>query len=113
MHERCLGRRHGPRSQWSVVWACWSQTTSSTRGHASALANALSLDMADWWEATPETYFDLVSKTRLMAVVTETSGEKLAAEIGKMKKGDAVLHAVEHAQGRRWLPQPLRCVVHA
>jgi ParB family chromosome partitioning protein len=81
--------------------------------HASALANALSLDMADWWEATPETYFDLVPKTRLMAVVTETSGEKLAAEIGKMKKGDAVLHAVEHTQGRRWLPQPLRCVVHA
>jgi ParB family chromosome partitioning protein len=81
--------------------------------HASALANALSLDMADWWEATPETYFDLVPKTRLMAVVTETSGEKLAAEIGKMKKGDAVLHAVEHTQGRRWLPQPLRCVMQA
>jgi hypothetical protein len=48
-----------------------------------------------------------------MAVVTETSGEKLAAEIGKMKKGDAVLHAVEHTQGRRWLPQPLRCVMQA
>ncbi len=64
-------------------------------------------------EATPEAYFDLVPKTKLMAVVTETSGEKLAAEIGKMKKGDAVLHAVEHTQGRRWLPQPLRSVMQA
>jgi len=39
-------------------------------------------------EATPEAYFDLVPKTKLMAVVTETSGEKLAAEIGKIRQPD-------------------------
>ena len=82
---------------------------------AQALAQALSLDMADWWEATAETYFTRVPKSKLVAAVAETSGEKTAQEIEKMKKPDAVRHAVEHTQGRRWLPQPLRspCAVVA
>jgi len=75
---------------------------------AQPLVAALKLDMADWWEATEDTYFGMVPKAKLVAAVTETAGEKRGIEIEKMKKPDAVRHAVEHTQGRRWLPVPLR-----
>jgi ParB family chromosome partitioning protein len=38
------------------------------------LMSALSLDMADWWEATPENYLSHVSKDRILSVVNEYAG---------------------------------------
>ena len=75
---------------------------------AAPLARALSLDMADWWEPTPENYLDLVPKTRLMEAVTETAGEQVAAAMLKMKKDGAIAHASRHVLGHRWLPAALR-----
>ena len=74
------------------------------------LARALSLDMADWWEATPENYLGLVPKAKLMEAVTETAGEQVAAAMLKMKKDGAIAHASQHVLGRRWLPAPLRSI---
>lgn len=75
---------------------------------ADALAEALGLDMAQWWEATPATYFDLVPKSKLAAIVRETSTEEAAQALEKMKKDDAVVQAVTHTAGKAWLPMPLR-----
>lgn len=75
---------------------------------ADALAEALGLNMAQWWAATPATYFDLVPKSKLAAIVRETSSEEAAQALEKMKKDDAVAHAVTHTAGKAWLPTPLR-----
>ena len=77
---------------------------------AAPMARALSLDMADWWEPTPENYFDLVPKTKLMEAVKETAGEQVAAAMLKMKKDGAIAHASQHVLGHRWLPVALRSI---
>lgn len=75
---------------------------------AKTLANALSLDMADWWAATPESYLDLVPKAKLIQAVTETVGATFAGEMVKMKKPEAIVYAAKHLFGHRWLPVALR-----
>ncbi len=75
---------------------------------AAPIAKALHLDMSDYWKPTPASYFDLVPKAKLIAAVSEASGPEHAEAIAKMKKADAILHAVKHTENRRWLPQPLR-----
>lgn len=75
---------------------------------ADELADALALDMTQWWEAGPATYFDLVPKSKLAAIVRETSTEEAAQALEKMKKDDAVAQAVAHTTGKAWLPMPLR-----
>ncbi len=78
---------------------------------AAKLANALALDMTQWWVATPETYFDLVPKSKLAGILRETSTEEEALALEKMKKADAVAHTVTHTADKAWLPMPLRPVV--
>ncbi len=75
---------------------------------AAPLAQALSLDMADWWEATPESYLDLVPKAKLVDMVTQIAGVQAAGVLAKMKKPEAVICAAQHASNSRWLPLPLR-----
>jgi len=75
---------------------------------AAPLAAALSLDMADWWQATPEAYLDLVPKAKLVEAVTEIAGEQDASAMAKMKKAEAVNFAAQHATNSRWVPAPLR-----
>ena len=74
------------------------------------IASALNLNMADWWEPTPETYLDLVPKTKLIEMVLEVAGHTESEVMVKMKKPDAIEHAMTHMQGSRWLPTPLRSV---
>lgn len=83
------------------------------RDDAGPLTQALSLDMADWWEATPETYLELVPKAKLIDAVTETAGAQVAGEMSKMKKGEACVFAASHLSGKRWLPTALRSKVSA
>jgi ParB family transcriptional regulator, chromosome partitioning protein len=75
---------------------------------AEPMARALSLDMADWWEPTPENYLELVPKSKLVEAVTETAGQQVAAAMLKMKKDGAIAHASQHVLGHRWLPAVLR-----
>ena len=70
------------------------------------VANVLSLDMANWWEAD-EDYFGRVNLARIVEVVKSASNE-VAAKIEKMKKGEAVKAAVEAMKGKRWLPDFFR-----
>jgi ParB family chromosome partitioning protein len=77
------------------------------------LAQALALDMADWWEATPESYLNLVPKAKLVDMVTDIAGAQAASDLAKMKKTQAVEFAAKHAANSRWLPLPLRPAVEA
>lgn len=73
-----------------------------------ALADALDLDMADWWKPTPGTYLNAVSKTQLIEAVTEQRGAEAAKVMASHKKGDAVAYAAGQLADTRWLPVPLR-----
>lgn len=75
---------------------------------ANALAGALGLDMADWWEPTVEGFLNHVSKAQIVAALKE-AGPGLAADgVEAMKKDVLVNTALARLKGTRWLPVPLR-----
>jgi ParB family chromosome partitioning protein len=76
--------------------------------HADILAGAGGLDMADWWEATQDTYFVRVSKSLILEAVAEGVSKEAAENIAAMKKDAMAVRAEERLSGRRWLPQILR-----
>jgi ParB family chromosome partitioning protein len=73
-----------------------------------AIMAALSLDMADWWEPTPENYLSYVSKDRIIEVVGEAVSPQVAQTMTKMKKGELVESASAKLSGLRWLPGNFR-----
>ena len=75
-----------------------------------ALMNALTLDMADWWEPTPENYLSHVSKDRIIEVVGEAVSPQIAQTMTTMKKSELVEAAEKHLSGLRWLPDNLKIV---
>lgn len=80
-------------------------------GMSDALADALDLDMADWWTPTPGKFLASVSKAALIKTVAEATGEDASKAMGAMKKAEAIAYADAKLQGTRWLPVPLRRVV--
>ncbi|SEP42859.1 ParB/RepB/Spo0J family partition protein [Nitrosovibrio sp. Nv6] len=72
-----------------------------------ALMTALNLDMADWWEPTPENYLSHLSKDRIIEVVGEAVFPQIAQTMTKMKKGELVESANTRLSGLRWLPDNL------
>jgi ParB family chromosome partitioning protein len=73
-----------------------------------ALAESLSLDMADWWTPTPGKFLTSVSKAQLIEAVTEAESAEVARPMEKMTKADAVTYADAKLQGKRWLPAALK-----
>lgn len=73
-----------------------------------ALAHAMGLDMADWWEPTAGEYLALVPKALIGKALAEADMPADAVAIEKLKKGEAVARAETLLQGKRWLPVPLR-----
>lgn len=72
------------------------------------LANAVKLDMRNWWTANTETYFKHVPKQRLMAVVQQAVSIEKSVPLEKMKKGEAADAATVAVAGAGWLPDMLR-----
>ena len=70
--------------------------------------NALNLDMADWWEPTPENYLSHVSKDKILEVVGEAVSPDIAQALKKMKKDELVESADKYLSGSRWLPENLK-----
>lgn len=81
---------------------------SDTVEPADRLADALDLDMADWWTATEGSYLASVSKAQIVEAVTEACGAAAAQPLLAMKKAETVTHAAALLNGKRWLPRPLR-----
>lgn len=84
------------------------QTDLNGRDDAAPMAGAVALDMADWWEATPESYLDLVPKAKIIEAVADAAGAEVAASITKMKKSEACTFAASTMLGKRWLPKALK-----
>jgi ParB family chromosome partitioning protein len=81
---------------------------SEEKPHATnALADALDLDMTQYWTPTRATYFDHVSKARIAEVVSAAVSPKVAADLGKMKKADAAAAAELRLAKAAWLPEIL------
>jgi len=76
-----------------------------------ALADALSLDMSDWWTPTAEGYFSRVTKESILAAIEEGAGAEAARRIKGVSKGELARVAERELQGKRWLPKPLRRAV--
>lgn len=73
-----------------------------------ALMNALNVDMADWWKATPENYLSHVSKDRILSVVTEAVSVDKADAMRGLRKDQLAQKADEELSGLRWLPENLK-----
>lgn len=77
-------------------------------GSANAIAAALGLDMADWWEPTAEAYLNHVPKAQIIAALKEAGRELAGGGVEAMKKDALVSAAASRLAGTRWLPEPLR-----
>ncbi|MBL8329800.1 MAG: chromosome partitioning protein ParB, partial [Rubrivivax sp.] len=77
-------------------------------GSANAIAAALGLDMADWWEPTAEAYLNHVPKARIIVALKEAGPELAGGGVEAMKKDALVSAAASRLAGTRWLPEPLR-----
>ncbi len=76
--------------------------------HADMLAEAINLDMADWWEPTAERYLNRVPKAQIMAAISEAVSPQAGENLRQMKKDAMASRAEELLAGKRWLPEALR-----
>jgi ParB family transcriptional regulator, chromosome partitioning protein len=75
---------------------------------ADQLAQAVKLDMADWWTPTGESYLGRVKKDQILAAIGEGTNETNFEDLRKLKKGELVVAAERRLAGSRWLPEILK-----
>lgn len=75
---------------------------------ADALAEALSLDMADWWEPDAARYLARVPKTLVLEAIAEGTSRSAMHGYDTVKKDVLVRDAEARLKGKRWLPSLLR-----
>ena len=75
---------------------------------ADALADALKLDMAAWWQPTADTYLSAVPKALAIEAVAEARGKEAAASLVSLKSAAVVAEAGKQLAGTGWLPKLLR-----
>ena len=75
---------------------------------ANAIAQAVNLDMADWWEPTPQGYLNHVPKAQIVQALKEAGADLVDDGVGALKKDALVAKAHARLAGKRWLPAPLR-----
>ena len=76
--------------------------------HADQLAETLTLDMTQYWQADPDTFFGKVTKATILDAVQECVSPEAAENLASLKKDALIQHAVERMTGKGWLPAPLR-----
>jgi len=81
--------------------------------NADALATSVGLDMAQWWEPTPERYLGRVPKSLILEAVAEGVSKQTAENLVTLKKDALALRAEERLKGKGWLPTILRSPVPA
>lgn len=96
-----------------LIGLCAAVTISATDGNpltgtALQLARAAGLQMADWWEATGDSYLNSVPKSLVQEAVAEGVSKEAAVPLANLKKGEAVARAEVLLAGRRWVPELLR-----
>lgn len=83
------------------------------RAHADRLAQALKIEMTQWYEPTGENYFARISKTGIKQAITEAKGEDAALGVTGMSKAEAVDLAERRIAGTGWLPELVRIALTA
>jgi ParB family chromosome partitioning protein len=77
--------------------------------HDSAgIAQAVGLDMADWWEPTADGFLNHVSKAQIVLALKEAGPDLARDGVESMKKDVLVNTAAGRLRGTRWLPALLR-----
>ena len=87
----------------STVGAVCSRETETP---AASLAQALGLDMHDWWTPTAAGYFEHVSKAKALEAVLVFAPDHVT-RLSKLKKADLASEAERLAAGSGWLPAML------
>ena len=77
------------------------------RDQSDAIAEALELDMADWWMAGAANFLDQVTRSRAVEFVREATGIDCSGAVARMKRSEAIQHCAAKLEGTRWLPTPL------
>jgi ParB family transcriptional regulator, chromosome partitioning protein len=95
----------------SLLAACVAMTLDAVTPRedavpAAALAQAVGLDMHDWWTPTAEGYFAQVSKAKVLEAVRVFAPEH-AVRLLKLKKDALASEAERLAVGTGWLPNML------
>jgi ParB family chromosome partitioning protein len=75
---------------------------------SAAIAQAVGLDMADWWEPTAEGFLNHVSKAQIFQALKEAGPDLARDGVESMKKDVLVNMAAGRLRGTRWLPALLR-----
>jgi len=83
-------------------------TVRDTAHPSEKIAQALSLDIAKWWQPTQDSYFMHVSKARIAEVVSEAVSKTEADKLLKMKKAEAAVAAQRLVSQTQWLPDLMR-----
>ena len=92
----------------NAVHEAWNRRPRAL-AHADRLAQAVDLDMAAaGWTPTVDTFLGRVTKARILGAVREAKGERAAARIEHLKKGEMADKAEALLAGSGWLPEPLR-----
>ena len=75
---------------------------------ANVMAQAVQLEMADWWEPTAQSYLSHIPKSQIVETIKEVEpGQSIEGAVA-LKKDALVALPVEKLAGKRWLPQLLR-----
>lgn len=75
---------------------------------ANALAEAVNLDMADWWVVSPQSYLNHVPKAQVIQALNEAEPGQPHDAANALKKEALVATAAARLAGKRWLPTTLR-----
>ncbi|KFN42316.1 ParB/RepB/Spo0J family partition protein [Arenimonas oryziterrae] len=75
---------------------------------ADAIAGILKLDMAKYWQPTPDTFLAQVPKALVIEAIKETCGKADADKLSDAKRDEVIASAGKLLQGKGWLPKVLR-----
>ena len=92
---------------------CTAVSTRAMESHdakrnADEIAEAVGLDMADWWEPTAEGYLKHIPKAQIVQALKEAGTDLADDGVGDLKKDALVVKAASRLSGKRWLPASLR-----
>jgi ParB family transcriptional regulator, chromosome partitioning protein len=92
----------------NAVQSPHSDASTGRLGAADALARALTLDMADWWQPSGANYFARIKKGQIIEAIQEATGAPVKERLRSLKKQDLAAEAEKSVNGTRWLPDLLR-----
>jgi ParB family transcriptional regulator, chromosome partitioning protein len=91
----------------AVKSKCGIGVSSGQIDHSHELADALKLDMSNWWQPTAETYLSRVSKDQIIEALRQA--DKIRPyDVANMKKPQLAAHAAKQLAESGWLPAILR-----